>query len=109
MVSAIRSLDDLDVQGKRALVRVDFNVPLNKDGSISDDTRVVASLPTIEAILERGGSAVLMSHLGRPKGGPDPEASLRVVSARLQELLPKRAVKFAPDCIGNETEHAAAA
>ena len=104
-----RTLDDLDVRGKRVLVRVDFNVPLSKDGSISDDTRIVASLPTIEAILERGGSAVLMSHLGRPKGGPDPKASLRVVAARLQELLPKRAVRFSPDCVGPETEKAAAA
>lgn len=105
----LRTLDDLDVRGKRVLVRVDFNVPLHKDGSISDDTRIMASLPTILAILERGGSAILMSHLGRPKGGPDPKASLARVADRLKELLPSRRVAFAPDCVGPEAETAAKA
>jgi len=102
-----RTLADLDVRGKRVLVRVDFNVPLEKDGRISDDTRIRASLPTIRSILERGGSAVLTSHLGRPKV-PDPKASLRVVSERLRELLPGRKVAFAQDCVGPEAERAAA-
>ncbi len=104
-----RTLADLDVKGKRVLVRVDFNVPFEKDGSISDDTRIRGSLPTLQAILERGGSAVCMSHLGRPKGGPDPKYSLQPVAKRLAELMKGHAVRFAADCIGAEAEAAAKA
>ncbi|MBL8694765.1 MAG: phosphoglycerate kinase [Planctomycetes bacterium] len=103
-----RTLQDIDVRGKRVLVRVDFNVPLEKDGSISDDTRITASLPTIQALLDRGASLVLMSHLGRPKG-VDPSQSLRPVHRRLSELLPGRKVNFADDCVGAAAEGAAAA
>jgi phosphoglycerate kinase len=82
----IRTLDDLDLNGKRALVRVDFNVPLKK-GTITDDTRIRATLPTLRALKERGASLVLMSHLGRPKGQVNEELRLRPVAARLGELL----------------------
>jgi phosphoglycerate kinase len=81
----VRTLDDLDVEGKRVFVRVDFNVPL-ADGRITDDARIRAALPTIEALRERGARLILASHLGRPKG-PDPELSMRPVADRLSELL----------------------
>jgi len=95
------SVRDLDLKGKRVLMRVDFNVPLEK-GVITDDTRIRAALPTIKYIIERGGKLILMSHLGRPKG-IDPKLSLKPVSKRLSELLGKE-VKMAPDCIGDEVQ-----
>ena len=89
-----------DFQNKRALVRVDFNVPLNKETlEITDDTRIRAALPTIKHILEHGGSVVLMSHLGRPKEGPEDKYSLRHIVGRIESLLGKN-IKFASDCIG---------
>lgn len=100
-----KTIRDIDLKGKRALVRVDFNVPL-KDGVITDDTRIRAALPTIQYLLEQGASCVLCSHLGRPKGQPSPELSLRPVAARLSELIGKP-VAFAADTIGPEA-HAAA-
>ena len=96
-----RSLKEIDLKGKKALVRVDFNVPLDSSGQITDDTRIRATLPTINHILDSGGSVIIMSHLGRPRGNPVPSMSLLPVSKRLARLL-KLEVKFAPDCIGQE-------
>ncbi len=102
-----KTVRDIDVRGKRVLVRVDFNVPL-KDGQVTDDTRIVAALPTINYLLEHGAAVVLMSHLGRPKGGPDPKYSLKPVVGRLGELL-GRAVSFVDETVGPKAEAAAAA
>jgi phosphoglycerate kinase len=95
----VRSLGDLDVAGRRVLVRVDFNVPLDGDGQISDDTRIRGSLPTIESLRERGARLILVSHLGRPKGKVVAELSLAPVAARLSELLGVP-VKLAPAVVG---------
>ena len=94
----MRGIKDLDIAGKRVFLRVDFNVPI-KNGTIGDDTRVRSSLPTIRYALEHGATVVLASHLGRPKGKPNPEYSLRPVAARLSELL-GRPVEFAEDAVG---------
>jgi len=96
------TIDDIAVAGKRVLVRVDFNVPLEK-GKITDDTRIVETLPTIRKLLAGKGRLILMSHLGRPKGGTSLEFSLQPVAVRLGELLGV-SVKFASDCIGGEVE-----
>ncbi len=100
-----KTVRDLDFQGKKVLVRVDFNVPI-KDGSVGDDTRIRAALPTLNYLLEHGATLILCSHLGRPKGEPKPEFSMRPVSKRLSELL-DREVAFAEDCIGEVAEKAA--
>jgi phosphoglycerate kinase len=100
-------IEDLDVRGKRVIVRTDFNVPV-KDGKVEDDKRIVASLPTINYLLEKGAAVILMSHLGRPDGKAKPEFNLKPVAERLQELI-KRPVKFLDDCIGPEVEKACAA
>jgi phosphoglycerate kinase len=100
-----KSISDLDVEGKRVLVRVDFNVPI-KDGKVGDDTRIRAALPTINYLLEHGAAVILCSHLGRPKGVPSPEFSLKPVSEYLGEILGKR-VSFADDCIGREAQEIA--
>ena len=92
---------DLEVKGRRVLVRVDFNVPL-EGGQVADDTRIVASLPTIRYLMEKGARIILMSHLGRPKGQPDPKYSLKPVAERLSRLL-KAPVQMAPDCMGDAT------
>jgi len=95
------SFADFSFKGKKALIRVDFNVPLNDKQEITDDTRIRAAVPTIRHILDQGGSVILMSHLGRPKDGPSDKYSLRHLVAHLSDLL-KTEVKFAPDCIGAE-------
>ncbi len=98
------SVRDLDLKGKRLFIRVDFNVPLAPGGQeITSDKRIKASLPTIKYALEQGAGLVLASHLGRPKGKPNPEMSLKPVAQRLSELL-GRPVKMAPDCVGPEVE-----
>ena len=101
------SIRDLDLKGKRVFIRVDFNVPLQKnekgDMEITSDKRIKASLPTIQYALEHGAGVILASHLGRPKGKVNPEMSLRPVATRLQELL-GREVKMAPDCVGPAVE-----
>jgi phosphoglycerate kinase len=103
---AARSVTVLNLSGKKAFIRVDFNVPI-KDGRISDDTRIRASLPTIQFALEQGATVILASHLGRPKGKPNPEYSLRPVAARLSELI-GRPVEFAEDSVGEPAERAIA-
>lgn len=98
------SIRDLDLKGKRVFMRVDFNVPLAPGGQeITSDKRIKAALPTIKYALEKGAGLVLASHLGRPKGKPNPEMSLKPVAVKLAELLGKP-VKFAPDCVGPEVE-----
>jgi phosphoglycerate kinase len=98
----IRDLSDAEVRGKRALVRVDFNVPIEENGSVGDDTRIRAALPTIEALTSRGARVVLLSHLGRPKGGkPEPKYSLAPVAKRLGELT-KRPVRFVAALDGDD-------
>jgi phosphoglycerate kinase len=97
------TIDDLELKGKKVLVRVDFNVPLNEKKEVTDDKRIVESLPTIKKILAEGGKAILMSHLGRPKGKVNLDFSLKPVAQRLEKLLGKP-VKFVSDCIGPEVE-----
>src|SRR6267143_1872275 len=98
------SIKDLELRGTRVFIRVDFNVPI-KDGAIGDDTRIQASLPTIAYALEQGATAVLASHLGRPKGKPNPQMSLRPVAARLADMLGKP-VTFTKDCVGDDPTQA---
>ncbi len=108
------SIKDLDLDGRRVFMRVDFNVPLDDDGRVMDDTRIVETLPTIEYAIRRHARLVLASHLGRPKGKPNPKMSLKPVAERLRVLLDERIgrgcnVAFAPDCIGLQTEEIAKA
>jgi phosphoglycerate kinase len=104
----MRTLDDLEVAGKRVLVRVDYNVPLDERGQITDDTRIRATLPTIRTLLERGAAVLLMAHLGRPRGKRRPELSLRPAADRLAELL-GQPVSLLDDCVGPAVEAAARA
>ena len=97
-----KTVKDIDLKGKRVFMRVDFNVPM-ADGKVTDDKRIKAALPTIQYVLEQGASVMLASHLGRPKGGPNPEFSLKAASEALAALLGKP-VQMAPDCVGPEVE-----
>lgn len=99
----MKTTNDFNFSGKRALIRVDFNVPLDKEFQITDDTRIRAAVPTIEKILKDGGSVVLMSHLGRPKGGPEDKYSLKHLVPHLSVVF-NTTVKFATDCIGADAE-----
>ena len=100
---AIRTVDQIELKGKRVFIRVDFNVPQDEKGNITDDTRILLSLPTIRFVGEAGGKVIVASHLGRPKGKKDPKFSLAPVAKRLSELLKKK-VAFATDCIGQEVQ-----
>lgn len=101
-----KTLEDIDVKGKKVFVRADFNVPLDDQQRITDDKRIRATLPTIEYLLSHGAAVILASHLGRPKGTVKAEMSLRPVAARLTELL-KKPVAFVEDCVGEKAEKAA--
>lgn len=102
----IKNVDNLSFEGKKALIRVDFNVPLDDNNNVTDDTRIQAAVPTINKILKDGGAVILMSHLGRPKSGPEDKFSLRHIVIALEKAL-GRSVKFAPDCIGDEAKNIA--
>jgi phosphoglycerate kinase len=99
-----KTIEKVDLKGKRVFIRADFNVPLDENGNITDDTRIRSTLPTINYALDAGAKVVLASHLGRPKGKPDAKYSLAPVALRLNRLLNKE-VKFAKDCIGPDVEH----
>jgi len=101
-----RTLRSLDVAGKRVFVRVDFNVPLTKDGAVADDTRIVSSLPTLRYLIEKGARLIVASHLGRPKGKPDPKLSLAPVRERLERCL-RKPVGFAESIVGPEAKRLA--
>ncbi|MCE1199090.1 MAG: phosphoglycerate kinase [Marinilabiliales bacterium] len=105
----MQTIETYDFSGKKALIRVDFNVPLNEQFEITDDTRMTAALPTLNTILAKGGAVIVMSHLGRPKKGPEDKFSLRHLVPHLSALLGGKEVKMAPDCIGEATKAMAAA
>ncbi len=104
MIERIPTLESLALASKRVLIRVDFNVPIDK-GVVTDDTRIRAALPTIQHVLSKQGRVLLLSHLGRPKGSVNPELSLEPVAQRLAELLENGEVVFVDDCIGEDAEH----
>jgi phosphoglycerate kinase len=103
----VKNVDSLNFAGKKALIRVDFNVPLDEHFQVSDDTRIQAAVPTIQKILKDGGSAILMSHLGRPKGGPEDKYSLKHIISAVEAALGQK-INFASDCIGEEASQKAA-
>ncbi len=100
----MQTIHNYNFSGKKALIRVDFNVPLNENSDITDDTRIRAALPTIRKVIEGGGSPLIMSHLGRPKSGPEEKFSLKHLITHLSDLLGGATVKMAPDCIGEEVK-----
>jgi phosphoglycerate kinase len=102
------TLDDIDVRGKRVLLRADLNVPV-KDGVVTDATRIERLAPTIETLIDKAAKVIVMSHFGRPKGGPDPALSLRVLVVPLEKAIGGRKVTFAAECIGEEAKRAVAA
>ncbi|MFT6322511.1 MAG: phosphoglycerate kinase [Halieaceae bacterium] len=102
----MKTVNDVNFEGKKALIRVDFNVPLDENLNITDDTRIQAALPTIQKVLANGGAVILMSHLGRPKNGPIEKYSLKPVATHLESIL-NCPVKFAPNCVGSATENLA--
>ena len=105
---AKKTIEDIQVEGKKVLVRVDFNVPLTEDGKVSDDKRIVAALPTIKYLLAHNAKVILCSHLGRPKGEVNLKYSLAPVGQRLAELLPDTRIWFAEDTIGESAKAAIA-
>ncbi|MGI5832633.1 MAG: phosphoglycerate kinase [Thermoguttaceae bacterium] len=105
---AKKTIANVDVQGKSVLIRVDFNVPLDENGKVTDDRRIRMALPTITSVLERGGKVILMSHLGRPKDAPDAKFTLEPVAVRLDELIPNKVV-FATDTVGADAKEKVAA
>ena len=107
-MSQIKTIKDVDLKGKKVFVRVDFNVPFDNKGEISDDTRIVAALPTIKYLIDEGAMLVLTSHLGRPKSKEDKQFSLAPVAKALSEKLGKPVV-FVDDCIGPKVKEACAA
>lgn len=102
----ITDLTEGEVRSRRVLVRVDYNVPLDDDGRITDDTRITTTLPTLDALLQQGARVILLAHFGRPKGKPVPEMSLKPVADRLRELLEGRRVEFVPDTVGHQARMA---
>ncbi|HEV3050629.1 MAG TPA: phosphoglycerate kinase [Longimicrobium sp.] len=102
----VTDLTSEQLRGRRVLVRVDYNVPLDDDGRITDDTRITTTLPTLDALLQQGARVILLAHFGRPKGKPVPEMSLRPVADRLRELLEGRRVEFVADTVGHEARTA---
>lgn len=107
-LSRVRTIDGLDVAGKRVLVRVDFNVPI-ENGTVADATRLERVLPTIRDLVARRAKVVVLSHLGRPKGVPTADTSLKPVAVKMQELMPDTAIRFVGNCVGDEAEAAVAA
>src|SRR5690606_19230777 len=101
LIYSMKTIDDLNFSGKKALIRVDFNVPLDENFNITDDNRIQGAAPTIKKILKDGGSVILMSHLGRPKDGPTDKYSLKHIVSHLSKVLGVD-VQFANDCIGAE-------
>ena len=95
------SIDNYDFKGKRAIIRVDFNVPLNEKGEVTDDTRIRAAMPTVKKVLAEGGAVILMSHMGRPKKNPDPKYSLEQIIPAIEKNLGVK-VQFAGDCMGDK-------
>ncbi len=104
----MKTIDQINFSGKKALIRVDFNVPLDENGNITDDNRITAALPTIKKIVKDGGAVILMSHMGRPKNGPNDKDSLKQVIKHLSDLLGQQ-VEFADDCIGDQAAEKAKA
>ena len=102
-----KTVKDIQLTGKRVLVRVDYNVPMNDKGEITDFIRIEASLPTLHYLLDQGAAVILMAHLGRPKGKVNPKFTLKPVAEALSQLI-NRPVQFCPDCVGKDAQDAAA-